>query len=67
MLRGLFVFEEIERTGSASSDLSRLARLVATGELDCQIDLRSSWREPGAAIDALLERRIAGKAVLLVD
>jgi len=67
LLRGLFVFEEIERTGTASGDLTRLARLVDAGDLDCQIDMQSSWREPGAAIDALLERRIAGKAVLLVD
>ena len=67
VLRGLFVFEEIERTGTASRDLARLAALVAAGELDCPIDLQASWRDPGPAITALLERRIAGKAVLLVD
>ena len=67
VLRGLYVFEEIERTGSASADLARLAALVDSGALDCQIDLEASWREPGPAIEALLERRIAGKAVLHVD
>jgi NADPH:quinone reductase-like Zn-dependent oxidoreductase len=67
LLRGLFVFEEIERTGTACTDLARLARLVDRGELDPQIDMEASWREPGRAIDALLERRIAGKAVLHVD
>ncbi|HEV2775497.1 MAG TPA: zinc-binding dehydrogenase [Solirubrobacteraceae bacterium] len=66
-LHGLFVFEEIERTGTASSDLARLAALVAAGELDAQIDLEGSWREPGPAIAALLDRRVAGKAVLHVD
>lgn len=66
-LRGLFVFEEIERTGTGGSDLARLAALVAAGELDAQIDLEGSWREPGPAISALLERRVAGKAVLHVD
>ena len=66
-LRGLFVFEEIQRTGTATADLSRLAALVDAGELDCQIDLETSWREAGEAIDALLDRRVAGKAVLLVD
>jgi NADPH:quinone reductase-like Zn-dependent oxidoreductase len=66
-LRGLFVFEEIERTGTGGSDLARLAALVAAGELDTQIDLEGSWREPGPAIEALLERRVAGKAVLHVD
>lgn len=66
-LRGLFVFEEIDRTATGGSDLARLAALVAAGELDTQIDLEGSWREPGPAIEALLERRVAGKAVLRVD
>lgn len=66
-LHGLFVFEEIERTGTGGSDLARLAALVARGELDAQIDLEASWRDPGPAIAALMERRIAGKAVLIVD
>jgi len=67
ILRGLFVFDEIERTGTGGSDLARLAALVAAGELDTQIDLQASWRDPGPAIAALLERRVVGKAVLLVD
>lgn len=66
-LHGLYVFEEIERTGTGGSDLARLAGLVAAGELDTQVDLEGSWREPGPAIAALLERRVAGKAVLHVD
>ena len=66
-LRGLFVFEEIDRTATGGSDLARLAALVAAGELDAQVDLEGSWREPGPAIEALLERRVAGKAVLHVD
>jgi NADPH2:quinone reductase len=66
-LHGLFVFEEIERTGTGGRDLGRLAGLVAAGKLDAQIDLEASWRDPGPAIEALLERRVAGKAVLLVD
>jgi NADPH2:quinone reductase len=66
-LRGLFVFEEIERTGSGGSDLARLAALVAAGELETPIDLQASWRDPAPALEALLQRRVAGKAVLLVD
>ncbi|MGH2919272.1 MAG: zinc-binding dehydrogenase [Solirubrobacteraceae bacterium] len=66
-LRGLFVFDELEHTLSGSPDLARLAALVAAGELDCQIDLEASWRDPGPAIEALMERRVAGKAVLVVD
>lgn len=64
---GLYVFAELEHTRTAASDLSRLAGLVATGRLDTQIDHRGSWREIGAAIEALLERRINGKAVLRID
>jgi NADPH2:quinone reductase len=66
-LHGLFVFEEIERTGTGGCDLARLAALVADGALDAQVDLEVSWRDPGPAITALLERRVAGKAVLHVD
>jgi NADPH:quinone reductase len=67
VLRGLFVFEEIERTGTGGRDLTRLATLVAAGGLDTQIDLEASWRDPAPAITALLDRRVAGKAVLHVD
>jgi NADPH:quinone reductase-like Zn-dependent oxidoreductase len=67
ILRGLYVFEEIERTGTGGSDLARLAALVDAGELDPQIDLEGSWRDPGPALAALLDRRVAGKAVLHVD
>jgi NADPH2:quinone reductase len=67
VLRGLYVFDEVQHTQSAGADLGRLAALVAAGELDCQIDLALSWRDAGAAIEALLDRRVAGKAVLRVD
>jgi NADPH2:quinone reductase len=66
-LYGLYVFAELEHTRSAASDLSRLAGLVASGRLDPQIDHSGSWREAGPAIEALLDRRINGKAVLRVD
>jgi NADPH:quinone reductase len=66
-LYGLYVFHELDRRGGAGPLLQRLAALVAAGELDPQIDLEVSWREAGDAIHALLERRIAGKAVLHVD
>lgn len=66
-VRALYVFDELEHTRSASSDLARLAALVAAGELDCQIDLVASWRDPGPALAALMQRRVAGKAVLRTD
>jgi NADPH:quinone reductase len=66
-VRGLYVFPELGRRAGGGEDLARLARLVAQGELLPQIDLEASWREPREAIQALLDRRIAGKAVLRID
>jgi len=48
-------------------DLGYLVALLAAGEIDAQIGLRSSWNEVSAAAAALLDRRVAGKAVLDVD
>jgi NADPH:quinone reductase-like Zn-dependent oxidoreductase len=66
-LRGLRVWPEIDRHESGPSDLRLLGELVAGGELDPQVSLTASWREPGPAIEALRERRVRGKAVLTVD
>lgn len=59
--------DELAAHASATSDLTRLCRLVADGRLDGQVKLEGSWRQPGPAIEALLHRRIGGKAVLHVD
>jgi NADPH:quinone reductase len=59
--------DELAWHASAASDLSRLCALAAGGRLDGQVELECSWREVGSAIDALLSRRIGGKAVLHVD
>jgi NADPH:quinone reductase len=66
-LYGLRVFDELERHGSAVSDLHLLAERVAARRLDPQIGLIRSWREAGEALQALIERRVRGKAVLTVD
>ena len=42
-------------------------RMLANGELDPQIGLRDSWDNVASAAQALLDRRVAGKAVLFVD
>jgi NADPH2:quinone reductase len=65
-LYGLYIFSELEHTRSAPADLRRLADMVAAGELDCQVDVVRPWAQAGAAIDALLDRQVAGKAVLTV-
>jgi NADPH:quinone reductase len=66
-LYGLFIFAELGHTRSGSTDLRRLADLIAAGKLDPQIDMTASWRDAKDAIEALLDRRVAGKAVLTVD
>ena len=66
-LHGFYLFDDLRHTRSAAADLRRLADLVADERLDCQIDLTTSWTEAAAAIQALLDRRVAGKAVLTVD
>jgi hypothetical protein len=60
------IFREVDRTGSGSRDLRYLAELVAAGELDPQVSLEASWEEAGRAIEALLDRKVKGKAVLHV-
>jgi NADPH:quinone reductase-like Zn-dependent oxidoreductase len=59
--------DELASHASAASDLARLCALTADGRLDGQVELECSWRQPGLAIDALLNRRIGGKAVLHID
>lgn len=49
------------------ADLDYLLTLVADGELDPQIGLRDSWDNIAVAAQALLDRKVAGKAVLQVD
>jgi len=66
-LYGLFLFAELRRRGSGERDLRRLAELVADGRLDCSVDHEASWRRAAEAVALLLDRRIAGKAVLRVD
>lgn len=66
-LYGFYLFAELAHRRSGSRDLARLANLVATGALACSIDREGSWRNTANAIEALLARQIAGKAVLHVD
>ena len=45
-------------------DLAYLVELLEAGKIDPQIGLRVSWDEVSEAAEALLARRVAGKAVL---
>jgi NADPH:quinone reductase-like Zn-dependent oxidoreductase len=66
-LQGLYVFAQLQHERSGTRDLGRLVELIAERRLECSVDHEASWREAPAAIDALMQRRIAGKAVLHVD
>jgi NADPH:quinone reductase-like Zn-dependent oxidoreductase len=66
-LYGLLIFPELQHTRSGTSDLRRLAELVAAGRLDPQISMTVPWTQAREAIEALLERRVDGKAVLTVE
>jgi NADPH2:quinone reductase len=66
-IEGFFVTWELLNGRIGSEELSYLASLAATGGLESRIDLRVGWRDAVAAVDALLERRVAGKAVLTID
>jgi NADPH:quinone reductase len=47
-----------------ASDLAYLVELLEAGEIDPQIGLRVSWNDVSEAAEALLDRRVNGKAVL---
>ena len=66
-IESLLIFRELGRSGSAARDFERLLELMAAGRLDAQVDREASWRGAGAELEALLARRVAGKAVLHVD
>jgi NADPH2:quinone reductase len=59
-------WDETAAQGGAAKDLGRLCALVTDGQLDGQAEFEGSWRNPAAAFDALLQRKIGGKAVLRV-
>jgi NADPH:quinone reductase-like Zn-dependent oxidoreductase len=64
---GLSLFQEMELQGVGKRELAHLMTLVETGRLDPQIDMQGSWRDMGTMLAALGDRRVAGKAVALVD
>ncbi|HEX5617073.1 MAG TPA: zinc-binding dehydrogenase [Solirubrobacteraceae bacterium] len=63
-LYGLRVFHELEFHGSGVRDLTFLVGELAAGRLDPQIGVTGSLWEPDAALQALMDRKVPGKAVL---
>lgn len=65
-VEGFFVYSSVQPP-SFGADLQRLTDLVARGDLHPQVGVEVSWSEAAAAFEAIAERRVNGKAVLLVD
>jgi NADPH:quinone reductase-like Zn-dependent oxidoreductase len=64
-LYGFILFHEV-LASPASGGLARLADLVARGALVPHIEVETSWSDIGIIAQRLLDRQIAGKAVLTV-
>jgi NADPH2:quinone reductase len=66
-VHGLFLFATLARCGGAGPELARLLKLLEAGALRCPIAQEIGWEHADGAIQALMERRIAGKVILHVD
>ena len=65
-LYAFFIYESGEPP-TFGSDLALLAGEVGDGRLEPQVGLEASWRDPMRALNALRERQLEGKAVLVID
>ena len=65
-LEGLYVLSELRHV-PPSEGLGRLARLVADGRLKPRITLKAPWTNIERVARALVDRQVAGKAVLRVS
>ncbi len=65
-MRGYFVTHELLAGRIGSPRFDELVGLVTSGRLRSDVDLVVPWTEAASAVDALLERRVRGKAVLTV-
>jgi NADPH:quinone reductase len=66
-LVGFYLFSALHHSRRCGTDLGRLAELVAAGRIDPQIDVVTPWDGAGEAIASLMDRQVAGKAVLTVS
>jgi NADPH:quinone reductase-like Zn-dependent oxidoreductase len=65
-IQAFFVYES-GTPASMGVDLGVLVSLVASGKLAPDVGLEESWHNLPRAVTALRERKVNGKAVLLVD
>jgi NADPH:quinone reductase-like Zn-dependent oxidoreductase len=59
-------FDEFRGPASIHTDLKLLLELVATFKLDVGVEVEEAWQNTPQVIQAFLDRRIAGRAVLRV-
>jgi NADPH:quinone reductase-like Zn-dependent oxidoreductase len=64
-IQSFFIYETDVRT--FGRDLGFLVSLMDLGKLEPQVGLEVSWKDLGAAVSALRDRRVNGKAVLLIE
>jgi NADPH:quinone reductase-like Zn-dependent oxidoreductase len=64
---GYLVTYELLAGRTGGTRLAALASLVADGRLEAKVDLVVPWERAAEAIDALMERRVSGKAVLALE
>lgn len=65
-ITAFFVYES-GQPPTFGEDLQLLADMIAAGTLHPQIGLETSWTEANQAFEALAQRRVNGKLVLIVD
>lgn len=65
-LLGLRYVCGVDGRPTGPEDLAVLADLVARGRLDPGVSREADWLDTPALVEALLDRKVAGKAVLLV-
>ena len=65
-MRGYFVTHELLEGRLGTAQLAELVDLVVGGGLRTEIDLQVPWTQAADAVAALLERRVRGKAVMLI-
>jgi NADPH:quinone reductase len=65
-MRGYFVTHELLEGRIGSLRFQELVGLVTSGRLRSDVDLVVPWTDAAGAVTALLERRVRGKAVLVI-
>src|SRR3954454_10675467 len=62
VVRGFLLFPELQHTQSGAADLTRLAGLIAAGDLQVDVSHTASWRDAPRMVQALLAGEVRGKA-----